>query len=73
MTLLEDCNISHLFTKFNKAGTTASMIWDLPDEVLSKDVELNGVEIRRFKKARNKKTHIPSKCNQVIYLKHICI
>lgn len=62
MTLLQDCNISHLYTKFNKAGTTASMIWDLPDEVLSKDVELNGVELHRFKKARKEKeTHIPSK------------
>ena len=74
MMLLENCKISYLYPKFNKARTTASMIWDLSDEVLSKDVDLTGVELHRFKKARKaRETNTPSKYKHVVYLIPICI
>ena len=50
--IMKSSGISKLYEKFRKAEITADIIWKLSDEMLEKDLKLNGIEKLQYKTAK---------------------
>ena len=52
MTVLKYYHISELYEKMHKANVTEDEVMDLEDTILRKDIGLNDLQIKHYKKAQ---------------------
>ena len=49
---MESSKILELYDKFNKAGISAAIVWDLEDDILDEDIKLTRIEKKKYKAAQ---------------------
>lgn len=50
--VMKASNILELYDKFNQAGISAAIVWDLEDDILDEDIKLTRIEKKKYKAAQ---------------------